>query len=176
MFGYNYLYNFLKINQIEKFKSPNILKKYEKFFLSNGFLNLHYITQTLQQIFNLIITIKKGNEKILFIGHPYNKIINKIINYTAFQSNQFYYHFHLENVNYAELALTLKKLNPALIIAFSSTVSLPVLKIANNLNIPIFGICDASSNNDFLLTYYVLGDENSSKIIYCYCILILKLF
>ena len=176
MFSYNYLYNILKYNQIELFKPVSILKKYEIFFLQNGLLNLHIIIHTLQQIFNLIINIKNLNGKILFIGHPYNKLINKIIKYTAVQTNQYYYHFYLENVNYANLALTLKKLNPDLIIAFSSTVSLPVLKIAIKLNIPTFGICDAKYNKDFLLTYYILGDENSSKIIYFYCRLLLNLF
>lgn len=176
--GFNQLYTQL-INEnfhishqtsVNRNMEAYVLQKHETYTL----LNLKLTILNLQRIFKILTLLKEKNGKILFIGHSYNKIINKIIRTTALSTNQLYYNFKLENLNYALLSENIKKLNPDLIIAFSSTNALPVLKIANTYQIPTIGISDINAEANFL-TYRIIGSENSYRHIYYLCTLFNKI-
>lgn len=156
---------------VHKNMEAHVLQKHSTYTL----LNLKLTILTLQRVLKLLISLKQNNGKILFIGHSYNKLINKIIKTTALATNQFYYNLQLENLNYALLSENIKELNPDLIVAFASTNALPILKIAVTHQIPTLGLTDVNVDSS-LLTYKILGSENSSRQIYYLCKLFHQIF
>lgn len=169
--SYNYLYaRLLKHNlQFGNKKVSRNMQAYVALILKKySIVNIKVTMLTLNKLFNLMLHIKNNNGRILFVGHPFNKLINKIIRLTALISNQYFYHLRLESLDYALLSENLVTIKPDLIITFTSSFSLPILKIASNLEIPTFGICDTKNKPD-LLTYYIVGEESSPNIIYFLC-------
>lgn len=172
IFNFNFLYNYLLKNNFQ-FGNKEVSRDLQGYVLyrtqKKSIIDLNATVTTLQKILLLLLKIRMKQGNVLFIGHPTNAVINKIIRITAMSTNQKFYNFKLQDFNYAELSLNLKQIKPDLIVVFSATISEPILRMSSNLNIPTFGICDLNNTKTPLLTYYIVASETSYNIVYALC-------
>lgn len=135
-------------------------------------INLNLTRLSLKQVSTVLTTffdsISEKKEAVVFIGHPYNKVMDKIIEYAALSCGQKFLPFSLNKLNHAKLHNELKELNPNFIIVFSVAACKTVLKECENLMIPSIGVCNTQSDIESV-TYAIPGNDNSYKSIYFYC-------
>ena len=171
IFNFNFLYNYLLKNNFQ-FGNKNVSRDLQGYVLyktkDHAIIDLKTTVTSLQKVLLLLLRLRMKNGKVLFIGHPTNNVINKIIRITAMSTNQKFYNFKLQDFNYAELSINLKKMNPDLIVVFSTTISEPILRMSYNLNLPNVGITDLNSKSKFL-TYFIVGSESSHNLVYALC-------
>lgn len=176
--NFDYLYNLLKK---EKTYISNV--KYEKIHRSmlpyinnvrkNDFIfDLTACTQCLLVILRLMKEAVLKEQKFLFIGNNSDLFINKMLKLTAEKSNQSFYNFSSKKLNYSKLREEIKKENPSFLVILYPKNSLPLLKVAKELNIPVIGLCDIYSNNEYFM--YFIPSNFSYKSIYLYCNLFIK--
>lgn len=176
--NFNYLYNLLRE---EKTYISNV--KYEKIhrtmlpYINNVRKNdvifdLDYSTKALLVILKVFKKALTNENKILFLGNNIDPFVNKLIQLTAKKSGQTFYNYSSKKLNYAFLKESLIKENPDFMVILYPKNSLPLLKVAKELNIPVIGICDLNYDNDFF-TYFIPSNL-SYKSIYAYCNLFIK--
>jgi ribosomal protein S2 len=133
--------------------------------------NLDFCSRSLLTILRLL---KEASTKrlILFVGNNTDKFINKLLKLTAEKSGQGFYDFTSKKLDYTKLKNELESLNPDFLIVLYPKSSLPILKVAKSLNIPVIGLCDLHTNNEYF-TYFIPSNF-SYKSLYVYCNLFIK--
>lgn len=170
----------------ENIKNAEVHQGLSKYEINKGFIpyiweesgdnlkiNIDSIKLALKTVLMVIENAAFSNGLFLFVGHPYDPFMDKIIKTAAKASNQYFYSFKYKKLNYAKIKKQLKALNPTFLIVFTIKPSQPIIKIADQLNIPVIGICNSNTNPKDL-TYFIPGNDKSYKSIYFYCSLFVK--
>lgn len=156
----DYLFNLLREN-----KTYISYVKYEKIdrtmlaYINNVrkndlVLNLKSCVQSLLVIIHLLTSAVKNNNSFLFVGNSSDMFINKIIRLTAEKSKQSFYAFSSKKLNYSKLKKDILEASPDFLIVLFPKSSLPLLKVAKELNIPVIGLCDVNYDSNYF-TYFI---------------------
>nr|YP_009121404.1 ribosomal protein S2 [Thecamonas trahens]AJF36637.1 ribosomal protein S2 [Thecamonas trahens] len=176
--NFDFLYNLLKQ---DKTYISNV--KYEKIHRSmlpyihnirksDLIFDLNFIVKSVLTVIKLMKAGATKGAKFLFVGNNTDLFINNLIELTAEKSNQDFYNFTSKKLNYAKLREVIQNYNPDFLILLYPKNSLPLLKVAEELNIPVIGLCDVNYNNNYF-TYFIPSNL-SYRSIYVYCNLFIK--